>query len=51
MRSPPSLRSCASRSSTSGRRQWLDLMAVVEPHLIAELAILYAIAPWLARQA
>ena len=31
--------------------QWLDMMAVVEPHLIAELAILYAIAPWLARQA
>ena len=25
-------------------------MAVVEPHMIAELAILYAIAPWLARQ-
>ena len=31
--------------------QWLDLMAVVEPHMIAELAILYAIAPWLGRQA
>ncbi|MEO8302602.1 MAG: histidine kinase [Betaproteobacteria bacterium] len=30
--------------------QWLDTMAVVEPHLIAELAILYAIAPWLGRQ-
>jgi two-component system sensor histidine kinase AlgZ len=30
--------------------QWLDLMALVEPHLIAELAVLYAIAPWLARQ-
>jgi two-component system sensor histidine kinase AlgZ len=30
--------------------QWLDLMAVVEPHMIAELAILYAIAPWLARR-
>jgi len=30
--------------------QWLDLMAVVEPHMIVELAILYAAAPWLARQ-
>jgi two-component system sensor histidine kinase AlgZ len=30
--------------------QWLEMMAVVEPHLIAELAVLYAIAPWLARQ-
>ncbi len=30
--------------------QWLAMMAVVEPHLIAELALLYAIAPWLARQ-
>ncbi len=30
--------------------QWLEMMAVVEPHLIAELAILYAIGPWLARQ-
>jgi two-component system sensor histidine kinase AlgZ len=30
--------------------QWLDMIAVIEPHLFAELAILYAIAPWLARQ-
>ena len=30
--------------------QWLDMTAVVEPHLIVELAILYAISPWLARQ-
>jgi two-component system sensor histidine kinase AlgZ len=30
--------------------QWLEIMASVEPHLIAELAVLYAIAPWLARQ-
>ena len=30
--------------------QWLDLSAVVEPHLIVELAVLYALAPWLARQ-
>jgi len=30
--------------------QWLDLAAVVEPHLIVELAVLYALAPWLARQ-
>jgi two-component system sensor histidine kinase AlgZ len=30
--------------------QWLDIIAVVEPPLIAELAILYAIAPWLTRQ-
>ena len=30
--------------------QWLEMMAVVEPHLIVELAVLYAIAPWLARQ-
>lgn len=30
--------------------QWLETMAMVEPHLIAELAILYAIAPWLTRQ-
>jgi two-component system sensor histidine kinase AlgZ len=30
--------------------QWLDMTAVVEPHLIVELAILYAFAPWLARQ-
>jgi len=30
--------------------RWLDMMAVVEPHLLAELAVLYAIAPWLARQ-
>jgi two-component system, LytTR family, sensor histidine kinase AlgZ len=29
---------------------WLDMSAVVEPHLIAELAVLYALAPWLARQ-
>ena len=30
--------------------QWLDMTAVVEPHLIVELAILYALAPWLSRQ-
>ena len=30
--------------------QWLDMTAVVEPHLIAELAVLYALAPWLGRQ-
>lgn len=30
--------------------QWLDFMAVAEPQLIAELLILYAIAPWIARQ-
>ena len=30
--------------------QWLDMTAVVEPHLIAQLAVLYAFAPWLARQ-
>jgi len=30
--------------------RWLEMMAIVEPHLIAELAVLYAIAPWLARQ-
>ncbi len=30
--------------------QWLDLTAVVEPHLIAVLAVLYALAPWLERQ-
>ena len=30
--------------------QWAELTAVVEPHLIVELAILYAVAPWLARQ-
>ena len=29
---------------------WLDMTAVVEPHLIVELAILYALAPWLSRQ-
>ncbi|MDH5245582.1 MAG: histidine kinase [Betaproteobacteria bacterium] len=29
---------------------WLDLTAVVEPHLIAVLAVLYALAPWLGRQ-
>ena len=29
---------------------WLDMSAVVEPHLIAELAVLYALAPWLGRQ-
>jgi two-component system sensor histidine kinase AlgZ len=31
-------------------QQWLDMTAVVEPHLIAELAVLYALAPWLGRQ-
>ena len=30
--------------------QWLDMTAVVEPHLIVELALLYALAPWLSRQ-
>ena len=30
--------------------QWLDMTAVVEPHLIVQLAVLYALAPWLARQ-
>jgi two-component system sensor histidine kinase AlgZ len=30
--------------------QWLDMTAVVEPHLIVELAVLYALAPWLGRQ-
>ena len=30
--------------------QWLEMTAIVEPHLIAELAVLYAVAPWLARQ-
>jgi two-component system sensor histidine kinase AlgZ len=30
--------------------QWLDMSAVVEPHLIVQLAILYALAPWLFRQ-
>ena len=29
---------------------WLDMTAVVEPHLIVELALLYALAPWLGRQ-
>ena len=29
--------------------QWLGMTAVVEPHLIAELAILYALAPWFSR--
>src|SRR4029077_17764971 len=31
--------------------QWLDMTAVVEPHLIVELAVLYALAPWLSRHA
>ena len=30
--------------------QWLDMTAVVEPHLIAQIAVLYALAPWLRRQ-
>jgi len=30
--------------------QWLEMTAVVEPHLIIELAVLYALAPWLDRQ-
>jgi two-component system sensor histidine kinase AlgZ len=30
--------------------QWLAWTAAVEPHLIIELAVLYAVAPWLARQ-
>jgi two-component system sensor histidine kinase AlgZ len=30
--------------------QWLEMSATVEPHLIFELAVLYAVAPWLARQ-
>jgi two-component system sensor histidine kinase AlgZ len=29
--------------------QWLPMMAFVEPHLIAELAVLYAVAPWIMR--
>ena len=31
--------------------QWAEMSAVVEPHLIVEIAVLYALAPWLARQA
>jgi two-component system sensor histidine kinase AlgZ len=30
--------------------QWIDMTATVEPYLIVELAILYALAPWLFRQ-
>ena len=30
--------------------QWLDMTALVEPYLIVELTILYALAPWLFRQ-
>jgi len=30
--------------------QWLELTATVEPHLIIEIAALYALAPWLVRQ-
>jgi two-component system sensor histidine kinase AlgZ len=30
--------------------EWVRLTGFVEPHLIVQLAILYAIAPWLARQ-
>ena len=30
--------------------QWLDMTAVVEPHLIAQIAVHYALAPWLGRQ-
>jgi len=30
--------------------QWLTWIAAVEPQLIIELAVLYALAPWLARQ-
>ena len=30
--------------------QWLDMTALAEPYLIVELAILYALAPWLFRQ-
>jgi two-component system sensor histidine kinase AlgZ len=29
--------------------QWLPMMAFVEPHLIVELAVLYAAAPWIRR--
>jgi two-component system, LytTR family, sensor histidine kinase AlgZ len=29
---------------------WLDMTSVVEPHLMVELAVLYALAPWLSRQ-
>jgi len=29
--------------------QWLPMMAFVEPHLILELAVLYAVAPWIMR--
>jgi len=30
--------------------QWFEISAVVEPHLMVQLVVLYAIAPWLARQ-
>ena len=29
--------------------RWLPMMAFVEPHLILELAVLYAVAPWIMR--
>ena len=30
--------------------EWLDVTALLEPHLLAEIALLYALQPWLARQ-
>jgi two-component system sensor histidine kinase AlgZ len=30
--------------------EWLDVIAVLEPYLLAELALLFALQPWLARQ-
>jgi len=30
-------------------RVWLDITAIVEPHLLANLLLLYALAPWLER--
>jgi len=31
--------------------QWLEMSALVEPYLIIEIAVLYVLAPWIARQA
>jgi two-component system, LytTR family, sensor histidine kinase AlgZ len=31
--------------------QWLEMSALVEPYLIIEIAVLYMLAPWIARQA
>jgi two-component system sensor histidine kinase AlgZ len=30
--------------------EWLDVVAVLEPYLLAQLALLFALQPWLARQ-